>query len=254
MRMNDEQLLRYSRHLLLAEIDVAGQEKLLGSHVLIIGAGGLGSAAAPYLAAAGVGKITLVDHDKVELTNLQRQIMHSQHSIGQSKVESGKQFLNSLNPTLIINTIEERASADLLNQILPRVDIALDCTDNFTTRHLINAVCFEYQVPLVSGSALKFDGQLSVFDFRNTVSPCYACLFSPEEQVEEVSCASMGIFSPLVGIIGAMQAAQALQVLIGFGQPLVGRMLLWNALNTQIDEIRISRNPECRVCGKAHSA
>jgi molybdopterin/thiamine biosynthesis adenylyltransferase len=251
--MNDEQLLRYSRHLLLEEIDVAGQEKLLGSHVLIIGAGGLGSAAAPYLAAAGVGKITLVDHDKVELTNLQRQIMHSQNSIGKSKVESGSQFLQNINPTLTMNAIEERVSAGLLNQTLPTVNIALDCTDNFATRHLINAACFQHQVPLVSGSALKFDGQLSVFDFRNAVSPCYACLFSPEEQFKEVSCASMGIFSPLVGIIGAMQAAQALQVLIGFGQPLVGRMLLWNALNTQIDEIRISRNPECRVCGQAHS-
>ena len=251
--MNDEQLLRYSRHLLLEEIDVAGQEKLLDSHVLIIGAGGLGSAAAPYLAAAGVGKITLVDHDKVELTNLQRQIMHSQNSIGKSKVESGSQFLQNINPTLTMNAIEERVSAGLLNQTLPTVNIALDCTDNFATRHLINAACFQHQVPLVSGSALKFDGQLSVFDFRNAVSPCYACLFSPEEQFKEVSCASMGIFSPLVGIIGAMQAAQALQVLIGFGQPLVGRMLLWNALNTQIDEIRISRNPECRVCGQAHS-
>jgi molybdopterin/thiamine biosynthesis adenylyltransferase len=248
--MNDEQLLRYSRHLLLEEIDVAGQEKLLGSHILIIGAGGLGSAAAPYLAAAGVGKISLVDHDKVELTNLQRQIMHSEYSIGKSKVASGKEFLQDINPNLIIDTLEERASEALMDSLLPEVDIVLDCTDNFATRHLINAACFKYQVPLVSGSALKFDGQLSVFDFRNTASPCYACLFSPEEQLEEVSCASMGIFSPLVGIIGAMQAAQALQVLIGFGQPLVGRMLLWNALNTQIDEIRISRNLECVVCGQ----
>ena len=248
--MNDEQLLRYSRHLLLEEIDVNGQEKLLGSHVLIIGVGGLGSAAAPYLAAAGVGKITLVDHDKVELTNLQRQIMHSQDSLGQSKVESGRQFLQSINPALTIDAIEEMVSADLLNKLLPTVDVALDCTDNFATRHLINAACFKHRVPLVSGSALKFDGQLSVFDFHNAASPCYACLFSPQEQFEEVSCASMGIFSPLVGIIGAMQAAQALQVLIGFGQPLVGRMLLWNALNTQIDEIRISRNPECAVCGQ----
>jgi molybdopterin/thiamine biosynthesis adenylyltransferase len=247
--MNDEQLLRYSRHLLLEEIDVEGQEKLLASHILIIGAGGLGSAAAPYIGAAGVGKITLVDHDKVELTNLQRQIMHSQNSIGKSKVESGKQFLQGINPSLIINAVEAIASEDLLNKLLPTVDIVLDCTDNFAARHLINAGCLKHQVPLVSGSALKFDGQLSVFDFRNTKSPCYACLFSPEEQFEEVSCASMGIFSPLVGIIGAMQAAQALQVLIGFGQPLVGRMLLWNALNTQIDEIRISRNPECTVCG-----
>ena len=248
--MNDEQLLRYSRHLLLEEIDVEGQEKLLGSHILIIGAGGLGSAAAPYLAAAGVGKITLVDHDKVELSNLQRQIMHSQNSLGQSKVESGRQFLQSMSPALMINAIETRVSEDLLNELLPTVDVVLDCTDNFATRHLINAACFKHEVPLVSGSAIKFDGQLSVFDFRNAVSPCYACLFSPKEQFEEVSCASMGIYSPLVGIIGAMQAAQALQVLIGFGQPLVGRMLLWNALNTQIDEIRISRNPECVVCGE----
>lgn len=248
--MNDEQLLRYSRHLLLEEIDVEGQEKLLASHALIIGAGGLGSAAAPYLAAAGVGKITLVDHDTVELTNLQRQIMHSQNSLGQSKVESGKQFLQGLNPALTINVVEERATEDLLSKLLPTVDIALDCTDNFVTRHLINAICFKHQVPLVSGSALQFDGQLSVFDFRNAMSPCYACLFSPEVPVEEVSCSSMGVFSPLVGIIGAMQAAQALQVLIGFGQPLVGRMLLWNALNTQIDQIRIARNPECVVCGQ----
>ena len=250
--MNDEQLLRYSRHLLLEEIDVAGQEKLLGSHILIIGAGGLGSASAPYLAAAGVGQITLVDHDTVELTNLQRQIMHTQQSIGQQKVDSGKQFLQSINPALTINTVSEKASENLLKELLPTVDLVLDCTDNFATRQLINANCFTHQVPLVSGSALKFDGQLSVFDFRNDASPCYACLFSPVEQFKEVSCASMGIFSPLVGIIGAMQAAQALQVLIGFGQPLVGRMLLWNALNTQIDEIRISRNPECLVCGQAH--
>ena len=250
--MNDEQLLRYSRHLLLEEIDVAGQEKLLGSHVLIIGAGGLGSAAAPYLASAGVGKITLVDHDKVELTNLQRQIMHSQNSIGKSKVESGKQFLQNMNPMLEVNGIESKATKALLDSLLPSVDIVLDCTDNFSTRHMINAACVQHQTPLVSGSALKLDGQVSVFDPRNAKSPCYACIFSPDEQFEEVSCATMGIFSPLVGIIGAMQAAQALQVLIGFGEPLVGRLMLWNGRTTQIDEIRISRNAECSVCGKAH--
>lgn len=250
--MNDEQLLRYSRHLLLEEIDIAGQEKLLASHALIIGAGGLGSAAAPYLAAAGIGQITLLDHDSVEITNLQRQIMHTQHSLGKSKVSSGKAFLENINPGLIINAIEDRASESLLETLIPKVDLVLDCTDNFATRHLINAACFKSRKPLVSGSALKFDGQLSVFDSRNPISPCYACLFSPEEQFEEVSCASMGIFSPLVGIIGAMQAAQALQVLIGFGQPLVGRMLLWNALNTEINELRISRNPECVVCGSPH--
>ncbi len=250
--MNDEQLLRYSRHVLLEDIDVAGQEKLLSAHALVIGAGGLGSAAAPYLAAAGVGKITLVDHDQVELTNLQRQIMHTQESIGQNKAASGKSFLQRLNPGVVVDTIEAKADDSLLDQLLPTVNIVLDCTDNFATRHMINRLCVKHQVPLVSGSALRFDGQISVFDSRNKTSPCYACIFSPEEQFEEVSCASMGIFSPLVGIIGAMQAAQALQVLIGFGEPLVGRMLLWNARNTQIDEIRISRNTGCLVCGQTH--
>jgi molybdopterin/thiamine biosynthesis adenylyltransferase len=164
-------------------------------------------------------------------------------------VESGKQFLQSMNPTLTINAITEKASEDLLDRLLLTAHLVLDCTDNFAARQLINRACFIHKIPLVSGSALKFDGQLSVFDFRNETSPCYACLFSPDEQFEEVSCASMGIFSPLVGIIGAMQAAQALQVLIGFGQPLVGRMLLWNAINTQIGEIRVARNAACKVCG-----
>ena len=250
--MNDEQLLRYSRHLLLEEIDVAGQEKLLRSHVLVIGAGGLGSAAAPYLAAAGVGHITLVDHDSVELTNLQRQIMHAESSVGKSKVASGKEFLQRLNSSIQIETIQAKATTSLLDELLPSVDVALDCTDNFSTRHLINAACVKNQTPLVSGSALKFDGQVSVFDPRNPGSPCYACIFSPDEQFEEVSCSSMGIFSPLVGIIGAMQAAQDLQVLIGFGESLVGRMLLWNGRTTKIDEIRVSRNTECSVCGSAH--
>jgi len=250
--MNDEQLLRYSRHLLLEEIDVVGQEKLLNAHVLVIGAGGLGSAAAPYLAAAGVGRITLMDHDAVELTNLQRQIMHAESSVGKSKVASGKEFLERLNSTIQIETIQAKATSSLLDELLPSVDVVLDCTDNFSTRHLINTACVKNKTPLVSGSALKFDGQVSVFDPRNPKSPCYACIFSPDEQFEEVSCSSMGIFSPLVGIIGAMQAAQALQVLIGFGETLVGRMLLWNGRTTQIDEIRISRNGECSVCGSAH--
>jgi len=250
--MNDEQLLRYSRHLLLEEIDVVGQEQLLNAHALVIGAGGLGSAAAPYLAAAGVGNITLMDHDAVELTNLQRQIMHAESSIGKSKVSSGKEFLQGLNSSIQVDTIQAKATASLLDELLPSVDIVLDCTDNFSTRHLINAACVKNKIPLVSGSALKFDGQVSVFDPRNPSSPCYACIFSPDEQFEEVSCSSMGIFSPLVGIIGAMQAAQALQLLIGFGEPLVGRMLLWNGRTTQIDEIRISRNSECSVCSSNH--
>lgn len=250
--MNDEQLLRYSRHLLLEEIDIAGQEKLLNTHALIIGVGGLGSAAAPYLAAAGIGHITLVDDDQVELTNLQRQIMHTEKMLGKSKVMSGKEFLQQLNAGAHIETIQAKATVSLLDELLPSVDIVLDCTDNFATRQLINASCFKHQTPLVSGSALRFDGQISVFDPRNPASPCYACIFSPNEQFEETSCSSMGIYSPLVGIIGAMQAAQALQVIIGFGEPLVGRMLLWNARSTQIDEFKISRNPECPVCGTAH--
>jgi molybdopterin/thiamine biosynthesis adenylyltransferase len=250
--MNDEQLLRYSRHLLLEEIDVAGQETLLKSHALVIGAGGLGSAAAPYLAAAGIGHITLMDHDQVELTNLQRQIMHTEKSVGKSKVNSGKEFLQQLNASIQIETIEAKATAALLDELLPSVDIVLDCTDNFASRHLINASCVKHRAPLVSGSALGFDGQISVFDPRNAASPCYACVFAPDDDFAEVSCSSMGIFSPLVGIIGAIQAAQAIQVLIGFGEVLVGRMLLWNARTTQIDEFKISRNPECSVCGKAH--
>ena len=250
--MNDEQLLRYSRHLLLEDIDVEGQEKLLNAHILVIGAGGLGSAAAPYLAAAGVGHITLVDHDDVELTNLQRQIMHTEACISKSKVASGKQFLQRLNSSIRVETIQSKASEVLLDDLLPSVDIVLDCTDNFLTRQLINASCVKHRTPLVSGSALRFDGQISVFDSRNISSSCYACIFSPDEKFEEVSCSSMGIFSPLVGIIGSIQAAQALQMLIGFGETLVGRMLLWNARTTQIDQIRITRNPDCPVCGKSH--
>jgi len=250
--MNDEQLLRYSRHLLLEEIDVAGQEKLLASHAVIIGAGGLGSAAAPYLAAAGIGKLTLVDHDQVDLTNLQRQVMHSHKTIGQNKAVSGKQFLEQLNSTIELIAVEERASAELLNPLLPTAQIVLDCTDNYATRQLINLACVEHRLPLVSGAALRFDGQVNVFDIRSPESPCYACIFSPDEQFEETNCASMGVFAPLVGIIGSIQAAQALQLLIGFGDSLIGRMLLWNALNTQIDEIRLKRNPECSVCGNRH--
>ena len=246
--MNDEQLLRYSRHLLLEDIDVEGQEKLLQAHAVIVGAGGLGSAAAPYLAAAGVGKITLVDHDVVELTNLQRQIMHCESMVGKSKVHSGKQFLGQLNSSIQVDIVQEKVTNDLLTKLLPTVNVVLDCTDNFKTRQLINAACVHHQTPLVSGSALRFDGQVAVFDPRVPSSPCYACIFSPEEEFEEVSCSSMGIFSPLVGIIGAIQAAQALQVMIGFGESLLGRMLLWNARTTQIDQIKIARNPDCPVC------
>ena len=247
--MNDEQLLRYSRHLLLDEIDIAGQERLLNSHVLIIGAGGLGSACAPYLAAAGVGKITLVDHDHVELTNLQRQIMQQQESIGMSKVASGKRFLKSLNPSCQVEALEKRVDEPLLKELISEVDVVVDCTDNFSTRHLINRVCVSYRKVLISGAALRFDGQVSVFDFRNPHSPCYACVFPPDPNYVETNCASLGIFAPLVGIIGTIAAAQALQVIIGFGEPLIGRLLVWNARTTQIDEIKLTRHHACPVCG-----
>lgn len=246
--MNDEQLLRYSRHLLLEDIDIEGQEKLLAAHVLLIGAGGLGCAAAPYLVAAGIGSISLIDPDIVELSNLQRQVMHTQDQIGKLKVDSGKVFLERLNSDTVITAYAEKANAAWLAQILPQIDIVLDCTDQFNTRQLINQACFEHQVPLVSGSALGFDAQVSVFDFKNPNSPCYACVFPPESNPSEVNCATMGVFSPLVGIIGSLQAAQALQILIGFGQPLVGRLLLWNALNTRIDEVQLSKNTACPVC------
>jgi molybdopterin/thiamine biosynthesis adenylyltransferase len=180
--------------------------------------------------------------------------MHTQHSVGSSKVDSGKRFLEALNPSVRITPLQERATASNLASILPSIDVVLDCTDNFATRQLINAACTQHRVTLVSGSALRLDGQLSVFDVKCADSPCYACVFPAEEAPEEINCATMGVFSPLVGIIGTMQAAQALQVLIGFGSPLIGRLLLWNARNTQIETIQINRNPDCPVCGQRHPA
>jgi molybdopterin/thiamine biosynthesis adenylyltransferase len=247
--MNDEQLLRYSRHLLLDEIDIAGQERLLNSHVLVIGAGGLGCACAPYLAAAGIGKITLIDHDHVDLTNLQRQIMHQMDSIGMSKVASGKRFLKNLNPTCQVQALEKKVDQPLIEELIQNVDVVVDCTDNFLTRHLINRVCVNHKKVLVSGAALRFDGQVSVFDLRNSSSPCYACVFPPDPNYVETNCASMGVFAPLVGIIGTIAAAQTLQVIIGFGEPLLGRLLIWNARTTQVDEINLARHHACPVCG-----
>jgi molybdopterin/thiamine biosynthesis adenylyltransferase len=187
-----------------------------------------------------VGQITLVDHDRVELTNLQRQIMHQNNSVGMSKVGSGKRFLSNLNPEITIHAFEE---------LVMKVSVVIDCTDNFVTRHLINRISLKHGKALVSGAAIGFDAQISVFDFRQASSPCYACVFPPDPHFVETSCASMGVFSPLVGIIGSLQAAQALQILIGFGEPLLGRLLIWNARNSQIDEIKIQRNLDCPVCG-----
>jgi len=246
--MNDQDLLRYSRHILLDDIGIEGQEKILAAHVVIIGAGGLGSAAAPYLAAAGVQKITLIDHDIVDLTNLQRQIMHQQDSIGQAKVLSGKNMLEKLNPNLAVKAIQEKADEKLLDSLLQDTTVVLDCSDNFTTRQLVNKMCVKHGVPLVSGSAIKFDGQVTVLDSSKTNAPCYACLFPPEQIFDEVQCSTMGVFSPLVGIIGAMQAAQALQLIMHIGEPLTGRLLLWDARSTEMQEIKVSKRDNCPIC------
>lgn len=250
--MNDQDLLRYSRHILLDDIGIEGQEKILAAHVVIIGAGGLGSAAAPYLAAAGVQTITLVDHDTVDLTNLQRQIMHRHDSIGQPKVASGKKMLEKLNPQLNVKAIQEKADDQLLNKLIPNATVVLDCSDNFSTRQLVNKLCVKHKIPLVSGSAIKFDGQVTVLDTRQPNAPCYACLFPPEQIFDEVQCSTMGVFSPLVGIIGAMQAAQALQLIMGIGNTLTGRLLLWDARSTEVQEIQISKRDNCPVCFTKH--
>ena len=247
--MNDHQLLRYSRHILLDEIGIEGQQKLLAAHALVIGAGGLGSPVAFYLASAGIGTITLVDNDTVDLTNLQRQILHTTARIGQPKVQSGKTALADINPDINIVALNERVEGERLNELVQQANVVLDCSDNFATRHAVNRACVAHRVPLVSGAAIRFDGQISVFDSRNPDAPCYACLFPPDEQFEEVQCATMGVFAPLVGIIGAMQAAEALKLVAEAGQSLAGRLLLLDARSMEWTSIGIARNTECAVCG-----
>jgi molybdopterin-synthase adenylyltransferase len=246
--MDDLDLLRYSRHILLDEIGIEGQEAIRQSHVLMIGAGGLGSACAPYLVAAGIGKITIIDHDTVELTNLQRQIIHTSESLGLHKVDSAKKMLNLLNPSCEVIAIPEKATEALLMQNINGVNIVIDCTDNFQTRHLINRFCVQYQIPLVSGAAIQFDGQVSVF--TNTLeSACYACIFPEEDGFEEVSCATMGVFAPLVGTIGAIQASQVLQMICHCGEPLTNKLLIWNAKNCSTTTIQLKKTKTCKVCG-----
>lgn len=246
--MNDNQLLRYSRHILLDEIGIEGQEKLLSAQALIIGVGGLGSPAAYYLASAGIGKITLVDNDNVDLTNLQRQILHTTERVGQPKVQSGKQTLAQINPDVQVVALAERVEGARLNELVRDATVVLDCSDNFATRHAINRACVAHKVPLVSGAAIKFDGQISVFDARDASSPCYACLFPPDQQFEEAQCATMGVFAPLVGIIGASQAAEALKLVAGVGKSLAGRLLLLDARSMEWSSIRVARDAECAVC------
>ncbi|OGB27656.1 MAG: molybdopterin biosynthesis protein MoeB [Burkholderiales bacterium RIFCSPLOWO2_02_FULL_57_36] len=247
--MNDQQLLRYSRHILLDEIGIEGQQKLLAARALVIGAGGLGSPVAFYLASAGIGTITLVDNDNVDLTNLQRQILHTTGRVGQSKAHSGKAALTEINPEITIVALSERAEGERLDELVRQASVVLDCSDNFTTRHAVNRACVANRVPLVSGAAIRFDGQISVFDSRNPDAPCYACLFPPDQQFEEVQCATMGVFAPLVGIIGTMQAAEALKLVAAVGQSLAGRLLMLDARSMEWTSIGIPRNRECGVCG-----
>jgi len=248
--MTDEQLLRYSRHILLDALGIEGQERILATHALIIGAGGLGSPAALYLASAGIGKITLVDHDTVDFTNLQRQILHTQARVGMSKVESGKQALSAINPSIEIIPLPERLAGPVLDALVATADIVLDCSDNFATRHAINRACVLHRKPLVSGAAIRFDGQISVYDLRREDAPCYHCLFPEGEDVEEVRCAVMGVFAPLTGIIGSTQAAEALKLAAGIGESLSGRLLLLDALDMEWRTVRFSKDPGCAVCGK----
>lgn len=247
--MTDEQLLRYSRHILLDALGIEGQSRILSTHALIIGAGGLGSPAALYLASAGVGKITLVDDDTVDFTNLQRQILHTQARVGMAKAESGKLALSAINPEIEIVPLQQRLSGAALDALVASADLVLDCTDNFTTRHAINRACVHHRKPLVSGAAIRFDGQISVYDLRRGDSPCYHCLFPEAEDVEEVRCAVMGVFAPLTGIIGTMQAAEALKLAAGIGESLTGRLLLLDALDMEWRTVKFKKDAGCSVCG-----
>jgi adenylyltransferase/sulfurtransferase len=252
--MNDDQLLRYSRHILLPELGVEGQERLLASHALIVGAGGLGSPAAMYLAAAGVGRITICDADKVDLTNLQRQIAHRNDSVGMPKVVSAKRTLSELNPEIDIVALEARLDPQALMNRVADCSVVLDCSDNFATRHAVNRACVAHRVPLVSGAAIRFDGQISVFDLRSADSPCYACLFSEDAQSEEMRCAVMGVFAPLTGFVGATQAAETIKLLSGAGRTLSGRLLILDALDMEWRSMRLKRDPACTVCGTSAAA
>lgn len=248
--MTDEQLLRYSRHILLPEIGIEGQERLLASSALIIGAGGLGSPVALYLAAAGVGTITLADGDAVDLTNLQRQILHTTQSLGEPKAASGRTTLAGINPEVRVVAMQHRLEGEELNRLVAAASVVLDCSDNFATRHAINRACVRHRKPLVLGAAVRFDGQVSVFDLRDDSSPCYHCLFPENAEIEEVRCAVMGVFAPVTGIIGTIQAAEALKLLAGTGQTLTGRLLILDALAMQWRSIGLARDPACEVCAK----
>lgn len=246
--MDDQQLLRYSRHILLPEIGIEGQQKILESHALVIGAGGLGSPAAIYLASSGIGTLTLCDNDTVDLTNLQRQILHRTNSIGTSKVASAEHTLGEINPGAKVIAINERIADERLLALVAQADVVIDCSDNFATRYALNRACVQQRKPLVSGAAIKFSGQISVFDFRREDSPCYNCLYPEETEAEEIRCSTMGVFAPLVGIIGSMQASEALKLLMDTPSTLCGKVLILDALNMEPRVIKLSRDSSCPVC------
>ena len=247
--MNDHQLLRYSRHILLPQIGYEGQQKLVEGHALIIGAGGLGAPAALYLAAGGVGGLTICDFDAVDLTNLQRQIIHTTQSVGLNKAVSAQQALTAINPEVTVQTIDRRMDAAELRRLAADADVVIDCSDNFETRYALNQVCVILRKPLVSGAAIGFEGQVTVFDRRNDDSPCYHCLFPDMGAEEAMRCAENGVFAPLVGMIGTTQAAEAMKLLLGLGASLQGRLLLLDALAMEWRSIRLHRDPACKVCG-----
>lgn len=246
--MNDNQLLRYSRHILLPQIGYEGQQKLVNSSALIIGAGGLGAPVALYLAAGGVGNLTICDYDTVDLTNLQRQIIHTTQSVGINKAVSAQQTIAAINPEVIVETICEKSSEEALEKLAAAADVVIDCSDNFKTRYALNRICVKLRKPLVSGAAIGFEGQVTVFDMRNDASPCYHCLFPDMGSDEGMRCAENGVFAPLVGMIGTTQAAEAMKLLLGLGESLQGRLLLLDVQAMEWRSIRLLRDPACKVC------
>ena len=252
--MDDQQRLRYSRHLLLNEFGEEAQERLLASHALVVGAGGLGSAALRYLASSGLGRNTVCDGDRVDLTNLQRQVIHRLDSIGQPKAASAARAMAAINPDVRVEALEERADDGRISELVRGADVVLDCSDNFPTRHALNRACVAWRKPLVSGAAIRFDGQVAVFDLRREDAPCYHCLFAEDAQSPEERCATMGIFAPLVGIVGTFQALEAIKLVAGIGETLAGRLLLFDALASRWHEVRLARDAHCRVCGRARAA
>ncbi|MSQ49482.1 MAG: molybdopterin-synthase adenylyltransferase MoeB [Betaproteobacteria bacterium] len=249
--MNDQQLLRYSRHILLDEIGIEGQERLRATHALVVGAGGLGCPAGLYLAASGIGKLTLADPDQIDLTNLQRQILYRTDSIGSPKVVAARAALQALNPEVEIFALEKKLQGKDFPDLVAAVDVVLDCSDNFATRHALNRACVQLKKPLVSGAAIRFDAQVAVFDLRKPDAPCYACLYPEDGEIEEVQCSSMGVFAPLTGVVGALQAMEAAKLLIGAGETLNGRLLLLDAKRSEWRTVRVKKDPVCAVCNYA---